>query len=117
MEIGKRLYELRAVKGLTQGAIGKQIGVTRTRISQVENGHVAPSLAVLERWAKVLDVEFYKLFFVGDGKPEARSLPEHIPLRPQERSLLLLFRQLGSDDRSLLLSMACDMVRRGGKHE
>ena len=88
MEIGKRLYELREAKGLTQDALRNRVGLAPTRISQVENGHVTPSLAVLERWAKALEVELYQLFFVGDGKPEAPKLPEHIPVQAQERSLL-----------------------------
>ena len=117
MEIGNRLYELREAKGLTQDALGKLIGLAPTRISQVENGHVPPSLAVLERWAKALDVELCQLFFVGDGKPEALKLPEHIPVQAQERSLLGLFHQMGSEDRSLLMSLARGMVRQIGNSE
>ena len=117
MEIGKRLYELREAKGLTQDALRNRVGLAPTRISQVENGHVTPSLAVLERWAKALEVEPYQLFFVGDGKPEAPKLPEHIPVQAQERSLLGLFRQMASEDRSLLVSLARDMVRHMGKGE
>jgi transcriptional regulator with XRE-family HTH domain len=117
MDIGKRLYELREAKSLTQDALGKRIGLAPSRISQVENGHAIPSLAVLERWAKALDLELYQLFFAGDGKPGAPEVPEHASLRPQERSLLRLFRQMGSEDRSLLVSMARDLVRRMGKRE
>ncbi len=117
MEIGNRLCELRRAKGLTQDALGKRAGLTPIRISRVENGHVTPSLAVLVRWAKALDVELYQLFFVEDGKPEARKLPEHIPVQAQERSLLGLFRQMGSEDRSLLVSLAREMVRHMGNRE
>jgi hypothetical protein len=46
---------------------------------------------------------------------EAPALPEHIHLRPQERSLLGLFRRMGPEDRSLLLSLARTMVKRAGK--
>jgi transcriptional regulator with XRE-family HTH domain len=35
MDIGKRLYELREAKGLTQDPIGKQAGFVPTRISGV----------------------------------------------------------------------------------
>jgi transcriptional regulator with XRE-family HTH domain len=117
MEIGIRLYELREAKGLTQDALGKGVGLAPGRISLVENGHVTPSLAVLERWAKALDVELYQLFFVGEGKPEAPKLPEHILVQAQERSLLGLFRQMGSEDRSVLVSLARGMVRQMGKSE
>jgi transcriptional regulator with XRE-family HTH domain len=83
----------------------------------VENGHVTPSLAVLERWAKALDVELYQLFFVGDGKPEAPKLPERIPIGPQEQTLLGLFGQMPVEDRSLLISVPRDLVKRKCKRE
>ena len=117
MEIGNRLYELREARGLTQEAIAKRIGLTPVRISRVENGYATPTLALLERWAKALDVELYQLFFVGEGKPEAPKLPEHILVQAQERSLLGLFRQMGSEDRSVLVSLARGMVRQMGKSE
>lgn len=81
----------------------------------METGHEAPSLAVLEKWAKALDLELYQLFFVGEGKPEASIIPEHIRLPAQERSLLDLFRQLGSGDRWLAVSLVRDMMRRINK--
>jgi transcriptional regulator with XRE-family HTH domain len=31
--------------------------------SRVENGHTIPSIQTLQRWAKVLDVALYRLFF------------------------------------------------------
>jgi transcriptional regulator with XRE-family HTH domain len=115
MEIGKRLYELREAKGLTQDELGNGVGLAPARISQVENGHVAPSLALLESWAKALDVELYQLFFVGDGASKAPELPEHIPVPAQERSLLGLFHKMGSEERSLLVSLARGMAKRMGK--
>jgi transcriptional regulator with XRE-family HTH domain len=48
MEIGNRLYGLREAKGLTQDALGKRIGLAPNHISRVENGHVTPSLAILD---------------------------------------------------------------------
>ena len=117
MHIGNRLYELREAKGLTEDALGKRAGLAPTCISRVENGHVTPSLAVLERWAKGLDVELYQLFFVGKGKPEAPKLHEHIPVRAREQSLLGLFHQMPSADRSLLVYLARGMVRQMGNRK
>lgn len=117
MEIGNRLYELREAKGLTQEAIAKRIGLTSVRISRVENGYATPSLALLERWAKALNVDLYQLFFVGDGKPESPKLPEHVPVQAQERSLLGQFRQMASEDRLLLISLARDLAKRKGEPE
>lgn len=71
MDIGKRLRELRKANGLSQGDIEKRTGLLRCYLSRVECGHTVPSLATLEKWAKALDLEFYQLFFVGKGKPQA----------------------------------------------
>jgi transcriptional regulator with XRE-family HTH domain len=71
MDIGKRLRELRKAQGLSQGDIERSTGLLRCYLSRVECGHTIPSLATLEKWAKALDVEFYQLFFVGKGKPQA----------------------------------------------
>jgi signal transduction histidine kinase/ligand-binding sensor domain-containing protein/transcriptional regulator with XRE-family HTH domain len=86
MGIGRRLYELGEAKGLTQGGLRNRAGLASARISQLENGHVAPSLALLESWRKALDVELYQLFFMGDRKPEAPKLPEDIPLACSPRT-------------------------------
>ena len=84
MEIGIRLYELREAKGLTQDALGKRVGLAPTRISRVENGHVSPSLAVLERWAKALDVELSVALGKQLGLGRARSgLQQPLPLIEQ----------------------------------
>ena len=80
MDIGKRLRELREAKGLSQSDVEDRSGLLRPHLSKVENGHSTPTLEVLEKWAKALDVELYQLFFVGHGQPEAPVLPERIPV-------------------------------------
>jgi transcriptional regulator with XRE-family HTH domain len=114
MELGKRLCELPDARGLTQDALGKRSGLANTYISRLENGRIIPKLAVLGRLAKALNVELYQLFFAGEGKPEAPKLPENVPAGAEERSPLELFRQMAPDDRSLLLSLARQMLRLAG---
>jgi transcriptional regulator with XRE-family HTH domain len=115
VDIGKRLRELREAKALSQRDIEDRTGLPRNYISQIENGHLTPTLPVLERWAKALDVELYQLFTVGHGQPEAAESPERIPVGAQERNLLGLFGQMPVEDRALLISLARDMVKRKGK--
>ena len=117
MDIGKRLRELREAKGLTQRDIEELSGLLRDYVSKIENGHSTPTLQVLERWAKALDVELYQLFVVGDGQPEAAESPERIPIGAQERTLLGLFGQMPAEDRALLISLARDLVKRAGQRE
>jgi transcriptional regulator with XRE-family HTH domain len=66
MLIGTRLRQLREEKQLSQGDIEERTGLLRCYVSRVENGHTVPSLETLERFAGVLDVPLYQLFFSGD---------------------------------------------------
>ncbi len=74
ISIGSRLRQLREQKHLSQGDIEDRIGLLRCYISRVENGHMVPSLQTLERFAAVLDVPLYQLFYCGEEVPPTTSL-------------------------------------------
>lgn len=46
-EIGKRVLELRKSLSLSQELFGQKIGITKSGLSQIENGQTAPSLDLL----------------------------------------------------------------------
>ena len=117
MDIGKRLRDLREAKGLSQGDIEDRTGLPKAYVSIVENGRTTPTLQMLVRWAEALDVELYKLFAVGHRQPVAAESPERIPIGAQERTLLGLFGQMPAEDKSLLISLARQMVKRAGQGE
>ena len=74
MSIGTRLRQLREEKHMSQGDIEERTGLLRCYVSRVENGHTVPSLETLERFAAVLDVPLYQLFYSGEGVPPTPSL-------------------------------------------
>jgi len=74
MLIGSRLRQLREQRHMSQGDIENRTGLLRCYISRVENGHTVPSLETLERFAGVLDVPLYQLFWNGEEVPETPSL-------------------------------------------
>jgi len=74
MLIGSRLRQLREQKHLSQGDIENRTGLLRCYISRVENGHTVPSLETLERFAAVLEVPLYQLFYSGEEAPPTPSL-------------------------------------------
>jgi DNA-binding XRE family transcriptional regulator len=47
--IRDRLREMREEKKLSQGDIEKRIGLLRSSISRVENGHTVPAIETLEK--------------------------------------------------------------------
>src|SRR5215472_11535691 len=72
MLIGTRLRELRKQRNLSQGDITEVIGLPRSYISRIENGHAVPSLETLQRLAAALDVPLYRLFYSGEDAPNGR---------------------------------------------
>lgn len=60
--LGQRIAALRKTRGLTQAGLAKLIGCSEDFISLVERGVNAPSVAGLEKFARVLKVEVVDLF-------------------------------------------------------
>ncbi len=48
-DIGEKIRKLRKLKGLTLKELSRNVGVTPSFLSQLENGKVAPSLSTLKR--------------------------------------------------------------------
>lgn len=123
MTIGERLRQLREGKKLSQGDIEERTGLRRCYTSRVENGHTAPSIATLEKFAWVLEVPIYKIFYEGRKPPRTLKLA----VRPntdwvssgKERAELRRFAKLLSHlderQRRILLEMARHMERK--KHK
>jgi transcriptional regulator with XRE-family HTH domain len=119
MLIGTRLRQLREQKHMSQGDIENRTGLLRCYISRVENGHTVPSLETLERFAAVLDVPLYMLFYPGEEVPPTPSLTPRKTLeeiaadnaRTGEDAQFLLklknvLTRLAEPDRDVLLSLA-----------
>ena len=64
-EIGRRLRELRAARGLSLRQLAKDIGASPSLLSQVENGKVTPSVDTLYLLARALAVPVASFF--GDA--------------------------------------------------
>jgi len=119
MLIGTRLRQLREQKQLSQGDIEERTGLLRCYVSRVENGHTVPSLETLERFAGVLDVPLYQLFFSGDEAPPTPNLTPRRTLdeltgdnggKGIDAQFLLKLRnllgRLAEPDRDVILSLA-----------
>jgi transcriptional regulator with XRE-family HTH domain len=125
MLIGTRLRQLREHKQMSQGDIEDRTGLLRCYISRVENGHTVPSLETLERFASVLDVPLYQLFYSGDEAPPTPSLTPRKTLEEmtaenggvEEDAQFLLkltnvLTRLAEPDRDVLLSLAKRLATR-----
>jgi len=125
MLIGTRLRQLREQKQLSQGDIEERTGLLRCYVSRVENGHTVPSLETLERFAGVLDVPLYQLFFSGEEAPPTPSLTPRRTLEEmtgdngengEDAQFLLKIRnllaRLAEPDRDVILSLAKRLATR-----
>jgi transcriptional regulator with XRE-family HTH domain len=70
MKLGRKLRELRLAQNLSQGDIQEPTGLLRAYTSRVENEHVTPSVATLEKYVAALDVPFYSLFYDDPRRAE-----------------------------------------------
>jgi len=74
-KLGRRIATLRKTRQLTQAALAKKIGCSVEFISLVERGVNAPSVAGLEKFAKVLKAEVAGLFTFERRKRPRKPLP------------------------------------------
>jgi transcriptional regulator with XRE-family HTH domain len=121
--IGERLRALREEKNFSQGDIEKKTGLLRCYISRVENGHTVPAIETLEKFARVLEVPMYQLFYDGEEPPK---LPNFLKRKSAEdivwgdsgedarmlAKFCRLFGLMKEDDRGLVLFMAQKMAKR-----
>ncbi len=73
INLGMRLKELRAKRGLSQTELAKLVGVTPSSISQMESDLIYPSLPALLKIAEVLSVEVSS-FFQGSADVKDRVI-------------------------------------------
>lgn len=55
-KLGLNLKRIRTKKGISQGDIAKQLGVSRGFISTIENGKTNPTLATIAKLAKAVGI-------------------------------------------------------------
>lgn len=57
----ERLRELRRRRKMSQGELADAAGINRSYLSMIENGHSSPTMEVVERLAKALNVPIWQL--------------------------------------------------------
>lgn len=62
LKLGRRIRALREKKGLSQEGFAGSIGLDRTYISGIERGVRNPTVSILSKIAKGLDISLAKLF-------------------------------------------------------
>ena len=60
-KLGKNLKRIRTAKGISQGEIGRILGVDKGFVSNIENGKTNPTLATIAKLAKAVGVSVGEL--------------------------------------------------------
>lgn len=63
---GRRLAELRRARGMTQQDVADRMGVTKGRVSQIEQGQISGQ-EVLARFAAALGGRLHQAIYFDDG--------------------------------------------------
>lgn len=94
MSIGSRIMEARVNLDLTQEALAKKVGVTKSAIANYENGVSAPRLETMFRLFEVLKCDAN--YFYQDDCPRLSESQSEIS--EAERKMILAYR--AADDRA-----------------
>jgi transcriptional regulator with XRE-family HTH domain len=60
-KLGKNLKRIRTAKGISQGEIGRILGVDKGFVSNIENGKTNPTLATIAKIARAVGVSIEDL--------------------------------------------------------
>lgn len=64
--VGHRLAEIRRTRGLTQQQVAERMGVTKGRVSQIEQGKISGQ-DVLARYAAAIGGRLHQAIYFDDG--------------------------------------------------
>jgi transcriptional regulator with XRE-family HTH domain len=118
--VGERLKQIRESKKYVQGDIEQRTGLPHCYTSHVKNGHRVPSLEMLEKYARPMEIELYQLFFEskGDKKPQDLNLPGRPApkLSPKDAGiasrLSTYLTRMNERDKTILVNLARKMAAR-----
>lgn len=77
MDLGQKIIEYRNNADIKQEAFAKELGISRTTLSFIENGSQAPSFEVLVKLAQITNINFNELIDVK-SKAEEDPLPSYL---------------------------------------
>lgn len=74
--LGKRIKEIRISKKITQEKLSELTDIGASSISKIESGHFHPTDENLEKIARALNIEVYKLYMNSHQKDSKELIKE-----------------------------------------
>jgi transcriptional regulator with XRE-family HTH domain len=117
MALAKAVYDRRTELGLTQSELAVRSGLTQAKISRIEGSDTVPTLPLLSKLAKALDVTLH--IALGNDQTQVTFAAHHIDAAarncgPSTRRLLPLRRQGPGQSLTPLLSTPPSSAPEGG---
>lgn len=81
MSLGRAILRVRQELGLTQEEVGQKAGLAPSYLSRIENDHIHPTMATLNRLAAALDLPVGQLLEIAE-----QAMPPVVPRCPVSRS-------------------------------
>ncbi|MBI4455759.1 MAG: helix-turn-helix transcriptional regulator [Acidobacteria bacterium] len=97
--LGERIREIREAKELTQREIAARLQIDDYYVSRLENNHINPTLATLQRLANALGVEVRDFF--PPTQPEFKITPPK--LDKDLKKVVALWKGLSEEHKQLML--------------
>lgn len=115
MEIGQKLKEARAERGLTQVQLAKLSDVSEKSIRRYELSEANVTISIVEKLSKALDIDI-NYFLSPNMSPNRYFVPQYVPQSPkfvpksnnedlskEEQKLLELYRKMDKEERDIVL--------------
>lgn len=69
-QLGKRIQNLRKIKGFSQESFAEKIGIATNTLSSIETGNAFMTALTLEKILEILDITPNELFTFSDNKED-----------------------------------------------
>lgn len=74
LNLGRRVKELRAERGMTQEDLAERSGLFRTYTSRIESGQATPTLTMLHQIAQAFQIDITELLTMPRGPQPKRGM-------------------------------------------
>ena len=103
MKFNQKIKALRKAANMSQQELADKINVHVTHLSKMENGHLLPSIDIVQRLMKVFAVSADQL--LNDDESSVVNIQNH-----EINEQLMLINQLDEDEKNALLKIISSML-------
>lgn len=104
LPLGRTVEQLRKAHGCSQEELARLVGIRRTYLSRVENGHVMPGPRIVSKIAQALGIEMQELLVREPSKRGA------LRIEPNSARLVKMFSEMQPREMAAIIATARQML-------